>query len=114
MFLLKLIHFYCQLLPHSVELLLMPPFLFCAFLALENSASAHLFPLSRQELVLSLIILPLPLDVLLQLSEVLLFLYNLLLSAEQPFLLAENPLLLEHRTGLLLPWLHKIALILLS
>lgn len=88
MLLLKLIHFYCQLLPHSIELLLMPPFLFKAFLALENSASAHLFPLSRQELVLSLIILPLPLDLLLDFSEVLLFLYDLFLSAEQPFLFA--------------------------
>ena len=114
MFLLKLIHFYCQLLPHSIELLLMPPFLFWAFLALENSASAYLFLLSHQELMLSLIILPLPLDLLLELSEVLLFLYDLFFSAKQPFLLAENPLFLEHQTGVLRPWLHKIALILLS
>ncbi len=92
----------------------MTPFLFKAFLALENRASAHLFPFSHQKLMLSLIILPLPLDVLLELSEVILFLNDQFLSDEQPFLLAENPLLLEHRTGLLLLCLQIVALIFIS
>ena len=92
----------------------MPPFLFKAFLALEDGASAHLFPLSRQELLLSLIILPLPLDVLLKLSEVLLFFNDQLLSVEQSFLLAENPLFFEHQTGVLLLFLQVVTMVLLG
>ena len=114
MLLLKPIHLYCQLLPHSIKLLLMTPFLFWAFLALENGASAHLFPLSHQDFLLPLIIIPLPLDLLLELSEVILFLNDQFLSDEQSFLLAENPLLLEHRTGLLLLCFQIVALIFIS
>ena len=92
----------------------MSPFLFQAFLALENSASTHLFPLSHQELVLPMGNLPLPLDVLLEFSEVLLFLNYLFLSVEQSFLLAENPLFLEHQTGVLLPFLQILTLVILG
>ena len=97
--------------PYFLELLLIIPFLLNAVFALKEAAWAHLLLLLlRQQIILPLSNISLPLNLGLEFSEVLLFLFDMLLSAEQLFLLSADQLLPKHQIGVILLFLFLNSL----